>query len=241
MENLERFLNVSSGNGNGNGYGSGYGSGNGYGDGSGSGSGYGDGNGYGSGYGDGDGYGDGSGSGYGDGDGSGNGYGDGYGIKRFCGQNVYCIDGVNTLIDHIRGNLAKGRILREDLTTQSCYVVKQGNMFAHGSDLHKAMEALSDKLFEEMSEDERIDAFIDAFPDVDAQQPNQVFFDWHHRLTGSCEMGRMEFARQHNVDVEHGTMSAREFLELTKNAYGGESIRNTIERIGLYGQNERHA
>ena len=181
----------------------------------------------------GDGYGDGSGYGYGDGDGygsgSGYGYGDGYGsgIKSFNGETVYQIDGVNTLIRSVRGNTAHGVILNNDLTITPCYIVKQENVFAHGETLREAMEALREKLFEDMPEDERIDAFLRE-TDREKTYPTQYFYDWHHRLTGSCDMGRKQFARDHGVDLEHGMMTLTEFLELTKDAYGGDVIRKVI-------------
>lgn len=61
--------------------------------------------------------------------------------------------------------------------------------------------------------------------------PTQYFYDWHHRLTGSCDMGRKQFARDNGVDLEHGTMTLTEFLELTKDAYGGAVIRKVISKM----------
>ena len=175
----------------------------------------------------------GSGSGYGDGSGDGSGYGSGYGdeIKSFCGEAVYRVDGVNTLIRSVRGNVAHGAMLNSDLTLTPCYIVKQDNTFAHGETLREAMEALRDKLFEDMPEDERIDAFLQE-TDREKAYPTQYFYDWHHRLTGSCDMGRKQFARDHGVDLEHGTMTLTEFLELTKDAYGGDVIRKIMGRLG---------
>ena len=182
--------------------------------------------------GDGSGAGSGDGSGYGSGDsygsGSGSGYGDG--IKRFNRETVYQIDGVNTLIRSVRGNTAHGAILNGDLTLTPCYIVKQENVFAHGETLREAMEALRDKLFEDMPEDERIDAFLRE-TDREKTYPTQHFYDWHHRLTGSCDMGRKQFARDHGVDLEHGMMTLAEFLELTKAAYGGDVIRKVISKM----------
>lgn len=206
-EKIKAFLTVSYGSGDGYGYG--------YGDGDGDGYGFG----YGYGYGDGYGYGSGSGDGYG--------YGDGYGIKRFNRETVYQIDGVNTLIRSVRGNIAHGAIVNVDLTLTPCYIVKQGNLFAHGETLREAMEALREKLFEDMPEDERIDAFLRE-TDREKAYPTQYFYDWHHRLTGSCDMGRKQFARDHGVDLDHGMMTLTEFLELTKDAYGGDVIRKVI-------------
>ena len=207
------------GSGSGSGYGSGYGDGYGYGDGSGSG--YGDGSGSGYGYGDGDGYsyGDGPGSGYGDGDG----YGDGGKIASISGQKIYDIDGVPTAIYRVKGNIAKGAILQSDLTFTPCFVVKQDVYFAHGDTLHEAMEALRDKLFEDLPEEERIEAFV-AEHQPGVKYPNRDLFDWHHRLTGSCEAGRKAFVADRGLDM-NGSTTPEEFVHLTRNAYGGEVIR----------------
>lgn len=217
-ERIKDFLNI----GNGNGYGYGYGSGNG--DGYGSGYGYGDGNGYGSGYG----------YGYGDGDGSGNGYGYGYGIKTHNGKAVYIIDKTATIITAVHGNIAKGFIIGSDLTLSPCYIVKNGNTFAHGKTLRKAVEALQDKLFENMPEEEQVSAFIEVH-DYGGTYPVSDLYDWHHRLTGSCEMGRQQFAKDHGIDLG-GEMSVKEFIKLTKNSYGGETIKH-LENEYKKGQN----
>ncbi len=179
---------------------------------------------YGSGYGSGYGY------GYGSGDGSGYGYGSGYGIKVFDGQKVYMIDGVQTLIDHVHGNVAKGAILNGDLTLDDCYVVKAENTFAHGKTIQEAMEALEEKLFEDMPVDEKIDRFLEKFQ-KDQEYPTKEFFDWHNRLTGSCDQGRRAFARDHDIDLENGMMTVQQFIELTRNAFGGSVIRQLEERL----------
>ena len=188
----------------------------------------------GDGSGDGDGYGSGYGYGYGSGYGSGSGYGYGYGIRSFNSEPVYTIDGVPTILRHVRGNVAHGVVLNRDLTTTDCYVAKQDNIFAHGETLAKAMEALRDKLFGDMPVEERIASFLKETEDGRAY-PAQYFYDWHHRLTGSCDMGRRQFARDHGIDVDSDTMTLREFLALTKDAYGGSVIRTAMEKLeGVY-------
>ena len=162
--------------------------------------------------------------------GSGSGSGYGSGIKSFNGEPTYRIDGVNTLIRSVRGNTAHGAIVNNDLTLTPCYIVKQENVFAHGETLREAMEALREKLFEDMPENERIEMFLRE-TDCGKTYPTQYFYNWHHRLTGSCDMGRKQFARDHGVDLEHGMMTLMEFLELTKDAYGGDVIRKVIRKM----------
>ena len=235
---IERFLAVGSGagygDGSGSGSGDGSGDGSGYGDGDGSGSGYGYGDGYCYGYGDGDGsgYGDGSGDGYGDGDGSGYGYGDvdgsgygsGDGIKVFNGDKVYLVDNILTIFISIRGNIARGYILQSDLQLKPCFIVKENNKFAHGDTLRDAFNSLQEKLYDDSTEEERIEAFKKKFPEYDVKYDNGDLFTYHHVLTGSCRMGRESFVSDRGLSLD-GKTSIREFVELTKNAYGGDIIK----------------
>ena len=215
--------------------GPGYGSGSGYGYNDGSGSGSGSGPDYGSVDGDGSGSGDGSGYGYVDGSGSGSGFRSRDGILSFCGQRVYQIDDVPTLVDHVHGGVAMGRILREDLTTESCYIVKQGSLFAHGETLRAAMEALRDKLFEDMPEEERIAEFVKAHKWGKAYQ-SADYYDWHNKLTGSCEMGRSEFAAAHGYKLTADELlTVEEFIDLTEGSYGGDIIRRLREAYNKKG------
>lgn len=195
---------------------------NGYGDGDGSG----DGSGYG--YGSSDGYG----SGYGDGSGSGSGYGYGYGIKSINGDIVYQIDSIPTVIKHIKGNVAKGFILNSDLSLSPCYIIKGHNKFAHGETLEKALKDLEDKIFEDIDTDEAIELFLKEFSDLNKKYPAKDFYLWHNRLTGSCEMGRNSFVKNGGYDLEHDMFTVQEFIDITRNAYGGDIIKqleNTIK------------
>ena len=174
--------------------------------------------GYGYGSGDGDGYGDGSGS------------GDGYGLISFNSQKVYYIDNIPTVIQRVHLNLAKGFVVNADLTTSSCFVCKGEDKFAHGETFADAMKALQDKIFEEMDTEEKIEAFLKEF------QPNvkykaRIFYEWHHKLTGSCEFGRNSFIKNHGIDLENGTYTVEEFIEYTKNDFGSEIIQQLAERL----------
>jgi len=206
------------GDGSGNDIGSGHGNGNsdGEGDGSDAGSGSGDD------FFDGSGNGRGTGSGFGDGD------RDGYSIKSILGLPVYTIDGVQTIITSIKGNVAKGKILNRDLTTTPCFIVKQGDMFAHGKTLHEAQTALGVKLFNDKPLDEKIDAFIDKFANG-VEYSARDFYDWHGRLTGSCPLGREQFVRDRGIDLD-SSMTVTEFIQLTENEYGSDIIKAVKKR-----------
>lgn len=176
--------------------------------------------------GDGYGYGD----GYGDGDGDGDGYG--YGVKMFNGDKVYMIDDMPTIIKSIRNNVAKGFILNSDFTLEETFVVKENYSFAHGKTLHDAYQSLQEKLYDDSTEEERLEAFEEHFKDSSVKYSAKELFIWHHVLTGSCKQGRESFCKQHGIDLESDMFTIYEFVELTKDSYGGDIIKKLLTRDG---------
>ena len=195
------------------------------------GDGYGDGSGYGYGSGSGDGYGDGYGYGYGDGDGYG--YGDGYGIPEFNGKEVHQVDGVATIIDSVHGNYAMGHILNRDFTLTPCWIARDGDFFAHGDTLADAVRDAAAKRLEGSPLEERVAKFRGEWPDADVKISALLLWGWHHILTGSCEAGRNAFARDHGIDIMNDSFTVREFINLTKDAYGCDAIRKLAEAYGI--------
>ena len=198
MDNVIRFLTISYDSG----YGYGYDSGDGSGSGSGSGSGY----------------------GYGSGDGSGDGDGSGCAIKNFCGERVFAIDDIPTIIRSAHGNLAKGFVLRGDFKLIPCYIAKHDNMFAHGETIQEAVVAVNKKVLKNMDSDKVIDKFFEHFKDLSKKYPARDFYEWHHYLTGSCEMGRRTFVQNGGYDIEHDRFTVHEFINITRHAYGKDVI-----------------
>lgn len=183
-------------------------------------SGYGSGSGSGDGYGSGDGRGSGSGSGYSSGDGSGDGRG--Y-ISDVNGKKIYMIDDVPTIITNIKDSVAKGYILKADLTLVPCYVVKGNGYFAHGSTLKKAIDSLHKKIFDSLDSAEKIKMFINIF-EHGKTYPGTDFFDWHNRLTGSCLMGRETFVKNKGLDLNK-LYTVDEFIAICEDDYGSEIIK----------------
>jgi hypothetical protein len=233
---IKLFLTTSYGDGSGYGYGSG--SGYGYGSGYGSGYGYGSGSGYGYGYGDGDGSGYGSGYGDGDGDGDGSGYGDGSGdgdgdgLKSINNSKIYIIDDTPTIIISVRNNIAKGFVLNKDLTLSPCFIVKGNNLFSHGKTLKDASESLQEKILINLPIEERIVDFKAEFSSKTKKYNAIDFYQWHYLLTGSCNMGRKSFVQNNSINLEIDKFTVKEFIELVKNNYGGEVIKQLEESYG---------
>ena len=195
---------------------------------------------YGYSYGYGDGHGHGAGSGYGSdfgaGDGAGFGAGDGSGdISTYEGNIVDYIDGVPTIITRIHNNIAKGYVIKRDMTLEACYVAKVGNSFAHGETTKDAVADAEAKEMERMPVEERIEKFIEKFGSLDSEHTGKEFYDWHHILTGSCRMGRDEFCKDNYIDLDK-KYTVGYFLSITKNAYGGSVIDKILETYKSMGE-----
>ena len=131
---------------------------------------------------------------------------------------------MQTLIYSVHGNIAKGATINSDLTLSDCYIAKCGDYFAHGETSKQAMADAQSKAWQNKPIEERIGYVVEKYPDVDVPIEHSALFFLHNFLTGSCLFGRKEFAKAHSLDPKHGTMTMREFIHLTKNAYGGDNI-----------------
>ncbi len=235
QQEIERFLAVKPNNKD-TGYGDGEGSGEGYDNGIGKGYGHGEGAGYIYGVG----YGGGSGGDYGPGYGAGNGLDDGKGdgiefgadynkdITFINGYPIHIVDYLLTIFYQIRGNYAKGAIVNSDLTLTPCYIARVDNCFAHGKTLHDAVQDAQEKAIEDSPLEERIQQFIQKYPDPDKPVPFAELFNWHHTLTGSCRFGREKFVEQHQLDT-NAEYTPRFFINLTKDDFGGKIIEQLAE------------
>ena len=228
MEAIIRFVTLLNGYGDGSGYGSGSGNGNGFGYGNGNGSGNG------SGYSSGDGYGYGYGSGYGSGNGYGNGSGSGSGsgLLSYNSSKVYIIDGLQTLIYSLKGNIAKGAIVNDDMTLKDCYIVRVDNCFAHGSTAKEALKEATAKALQQTPIEVRIERFINKF-NLTKKHTASDLFEWHSILTGSCKLGRKSFCANHSIDTATAKFTVKEFIALTENQYGREVIKQLKATLKL--------
>lgn len=134
-----------------------------------------------------------------------------------------------TIIYSIKGDLARGAILRDDLTLKPCWIAKRGNFFAHGDTTHSAFAAAEAKYRQRLPIEDRIKAFVAAHPDLDAAYGD--LFEWHNTLTGSCEFGRREWCRRNGLKPDD-SITLKEFFRLTGDEYGGEVIRR-VEKMYL--------
>ena len=159
----------------------------------------------------------------------GSGYGSGSGLKSLNGERIYIIDGVPTIIRSVHGQFAIGAILQSDLTLTPTYIAKVGNFFAHATTLHEAREIAQAKALQNEPVEQRIERFINEYPDFNVKIPAMELFRWHNILTGSCEQGRRAFAKDKGINLDTNEFTVNEFVNITRNAYGGEIIEQILE------------
>ena len=86
----------------------------------------------------------------------------------------------------------------------------------------------TEKIFENMDTDEAIERFLSTF-EKEKKYPVKDFYEWHHYLTGSCEMGRRSFMRDRNITFDD-MYTVDEFIALCEDSYGSETIKELKER-----------
>lgn len=136
---------------------------------------------------------------------------------------------MQTIIYSVHGNIARGATINSDLTLADCYIAKCEDNFAHGETAKQAMADAQSKAWQDKPIEERVDFVVKKYPDVDAPIEHSALFSLHNFLTGSCLLGCKEFAKAHLLDPEHGAMTMRRFIHLTKDAYGGDNIRQLAD------------
>ena len=144
------------------------------------------------------------------------------------------VDDTPTLIYSVHANYAKGAILNNDLTLQPCYIARVGNSFAHADILKQAIKEATEKDIECQPIEQKINMFVEDFHTLDTKALGSILFDWHHRLTGSCRMGREQFCKEHDVSMAT-EYTIEYFLDITKDSYGGDVIKQVRERYNLMG------
>lgn len=77
--------------------------------------------------------------------------------------------------------------------------------------------------------EEKIRLFKEKYPDRNAIVPLKDLFAWHHILTrGGCGE-RDDVLEKHHYDLENGSASINEFIEVAKESYGNDIIKKLEE------------
>lgn len=144
-------------------------------------------------------------------------------VPEYSGETFYLIDGIPTIIDVIKKNIAKCRVLStHNDSFVNCYVVRYEDCYAHGSDLKQTFLDAQHKAFSKLNVIERIKQFVSKYPDPNIKILNSELFKLHNWLTGSCEFGRRMFVDK--LGLTDGESSILDFIRLSKGNFGSEII-----------------
>lgn len=88
--------------------------------------------------------------------------------------------------------------------------------------------ALQEKLYDDSTEEERIEAFVKKFPNYD-----MLYATFSLITTSSLAHGEREsFCKDKGINLD-GSTTVREFVSLTKDSYGAETIRKLPQAYGV--------
>ena len=93
---------------------------------------------------------------------------------------------------------------------------------------YQVQKAAEEKILDDLPVEQKIDEFLEKFKSG-VQYPAMDFYKWHHFLTGSCEMGRKQFAKNHRIDLEKDELTPEQFMILTMDDFGSSVIRQLMD------------
>lgn len=138
-------------------------------------------------------------------------------------------DGIFSIILEERKGVKKLLLNRESsIKRREIYLISKNGLSAHGDTLKLAKEALEKKILNSKEWIDNINLFIEFCKNKEVIL-NSDLFDWHFKITGSCELGRRQFCETHKIDLKD-SMTLDDFIKLTEKQYGSERI-NVLKTI----------
>lgn len=122
----------------------------------------------------------------------------GSGIISYNDHKLYFINGYVLYITHIHNIWAIGKIIKNDLTTQDCYLGKVNNFIVVSDSVRGAFDELLKSITKTNdNENDIVDAFILAHPDYNKEYDWDEMVYWYSFI-GSCANGRRGFSIDSN-------------------------------------------
>ena len=120
-------------------------------------------------------------------------------ILSYNGNKVYFIDGYSLYFTHIHKPWASAKIIKNDLTTQDCYVGKINKHTVVSNDLHVALNNLREKINKTNNNEYDIAvSFVYAHPEYEKEYDWDEMVFWHSLTLVTCKEGRDKFSSQAN-------------------------------------------
>lgn len=148
-------------------------------------------------------------------------------LTSYNGEKVYYVDGIPMIIKSVHSNIAHGYVIKDDMNLEECYVAKGHGYFAHGNSIKGAIDALESKILSNLDIDTKIKEFKETFK-KGVKYSGHEYYNWHNILTGSCEFGRNNFVKNHNINLDD-ELTPNEFLKLVEGEYGWSILEQLVK------------
>jgi hypothetical protein len=117
-------------------------------------------------------------------------------ILSYNNNKTYMIDGFVVYITHIHEPWLMGEIIKNDLTTQSCYMAKINDKFVVDYSLREVLDGMREKIaLTKDNADDIARAFVLAHPDYEKEYDWEEMVAWHSLDKTSCADGRRNFSK----------------------------------------------
>lgn len=153
-------------------------------------------------------------------------------IISFNGNKVYNVNGYLLYITNIHEPWANAEIIKNDFTTQSCYIGRINDLFVVSDSIRNAIDEFRE-LISRTNDNEKdvAKAFFIAHPCYEIEYDWDEMVLWHSLTYKSCAEGRKEFSfTAHKSPGSKGT--PKELIEVMKK-YGVTGLANEMEKCYL--------
>ena len=135
-------------------------------------------------------------------------------IISFNGKKTYFINDYLILIKNVRFPWIKGEIIKNDFTTQPCYIGSLNNKFVVSDSIKSVFEKLKELINEkEYNESDLARAFVIYHPEYEKEYKWSEMLEWHTLRLNSCENGRKMFTNVCNKQ-NNDMITPKELVEL---------------------------
>lgn len=153
-------------------------------------------------------------------------------ILSYNNNKTYLIDDFLVYITHIHGPWVMGEIIKNDLTTETCYMTKINNNFVVDESLKDVLYSMRNKIKTNKDNDDDIaQAFVLGHPDYHKEYDWDEMVSWHSLSPSSCADGRRRFSKSNNKKSGE-TATPEELIRLMKNS-PSKNIALKMEEIYL--------
>lgn len=154
-------------------------------------------------------------------------------ILSFNGNKTYFLDDFVVYIKHFRFPWIKGEIVKNDFTTQPCYLTRVNNKTVVSNSIKNVYEELKSKIeFKKYNELDIARAFVMYHPEYEKKYEWGEMVEWHSLSLNSCANGRKIFTSVCNKKDKDLT-TPKEFVELIIKYSPAKKLGEEIKKIYL--------